>query len=302
MSNTQTLTTKTSRKKAFTIITTAYTVAGISACMTGWFMGMENILLMLAVADLVATVVIFGFSVRYKNSSFYDAYWSVIPIWIVLFYMIAAEPGMVNGIRAGIGLVLVLLWGVRLTYNWARGWTGLDHEDWRYGMLKQQSGKLYPLVNFSAIHLFPTVMVFLGCIPLYPAMFSSANPLNLWDLLAVLVTLGGIFVEGTADNQLRKFRLSKPPQSAIMNQGLWAYARHPNYFGEMTFWVGIFILGYAADPSWAWSSIGAILMISMFVFATGPMIDKRMLERRPDYRAYMNETWGLIPWFPKKKK
>ena len=250
-------------------------------------------------ADIAATVAIFVFSRLYKNSSFYDAYWSVIPPLIALYWTMAATAQGIDMTRAWLVVILVWLWGVRLTANWATFWPGLEHEDWRYGPIKTNAGKWNALADFSAIHLFPTVIVFAACLPIYAAVAMDARPLNALDYLAAAVTLIAILIELVSDIQLHRF-LTHRKSGEIMKTGLWALSRHPNYFGEWLFWAGLALFGLAAVPSaWWWVLPGAIAMLVMFLGASIPMIDKRSVERRPEYQAHMARVSGFVPWFPK---
>ena len=250
-------------------------------------------------ADIAATVAIFVFSRLYKNSSFYDAYWSVIPPLIALYWTMAATAQGIDMTRAWLVVILVWLWGVRLTANWATFWPGLEHEDWRYAPIKTNAGKWNAVADFSAIHLFPTVIVFAACLPIYAAVAMDARPLNVLDYLAAAVTLIAILIELVSDIQLHRFLTHRKP-GEIMKTGLWALSRHPNYFGEWLFWAGLALFGLAAVPSaWWWVLPGAIAMLIMFLVASIPMIDKRSVERRPEYQAHMARVSGFVPWFPK---
>ena len=260
-------------------------------------------------ADIAATVAIFIFSRLYKNSSFYDAYWSVIPPLIALYWAleataieataIEATAVAVDDTRAWLVIVLVWLWGIRLTVNWATYWPGLEHEDWRYGPIKTNAGKWNALADFSAIHLFPTVIVFVACLPIYAAVAMDARPLNWLDYVAAAVTALAIIIELLSDIQLHRF-LAHRKEGEIMKTGLWAYSRHPNYFGEWLFWAGLALFGIAAVPSaWWWVLPGSVAMLVMFLVASIPMIDKRSVERRPEYEAHMARVSGFVPWFPK---
>ena len=251
-------------------------------------------------ADIAATVAIFVFSRLYKNSSFYDAYWSVIPPLIALYWAMTATAQGVDMTRAWLVVILVWLWGIRLTANWATFWPGLEHEDWRYEPIKTNAGKWNALADFSAIHLFPTVIVFAACIPIYAAVAMDAQPLNWLDYLAATATLLAIFIALVSDIQLHRFLTYRKP-GEIMKTGLWALSRHPNYFGEWLFWAGLALFGVAAVPSaWWWVLPGAIAMLAMFLLASIPMIDKRSLARRPEYATHMQQVSGFMPWFPKR--
>jgi steroid 5-alpha reductase family enzyme len=284
------------RGRAFLLVLVAYLVALVVALVVGIGWSAEHPIAVAAAADFAATLVVFAFSVAFGNSSFYDPYWSVAPVAIGLYFALAGEPGAAVGGRQVVTLACVALWGARLTWNWARGWQGLGHEDWRYVDMRAQSGRLYWPVSFLAIHLFPTVVVFLGCLPLWPALAAGGRPLGALDALGAALCLGGTALELVADGQLRRFRLAGPPPEAILESGLWAWSRHPNYLGEILFWLGLAVLGLAAAGFAPWAWLGAAAIVVMFRFASLPMIEKRMLARRPGYAERQRRVSLLVPW------
>ena len=288
------------RTRAFLWITVAYLAALVAALLTGIALRHRHPIEIAFAADVAATLVVFGFSYVFDNSSFYDAYWSVIPPAIAVYFVAAAEPGAVPS-RQALVVLVVALWAVRLTWNWARGWTGLAHEDWRYVDLRASQGRLYWIVSFFGLHFFPTLAVFLGCLPLWLALGSGARPLGWLDVVGALGALGGTALELFADNQLRRFRLSNPPPGSTFEGGLWAWSRHPNYLGEILFWIGLAFFGAAASSFVWWGWLGAVAMVAMFRFASLPMIEKRMLARRPGYEERQRRVSLLIPWPPKAR-
>jgi steroid 5-alpha reductase family enzyme len=241
--------------------------------------------------------VIFFFSFAFNNSSMYDPYWSVAPLPIALFWAFHNPEGLT--VRSQLAVLLIIIWGVRLTYNWHRQWRGLGHEDWRYVDFRGRAGRRYWLVSLFGIHLFPTLMVFLGCLAIYPVMIMGSSDPGILDGVAVVITSGAILIEGTADSQLRAFTASKPPREAIMSSGLWAYSRHPNYFGEVSFWWGLFVFSIAADPSYWWTIAGPISITIMFLTVSIPMMEKRMLARRPGFAERQRTVPALAPWLRK---
>lgn len=287
------------RSAAFALVAFAYIVAFLAAQAVVQATPQWHPLMTIAVADAAATLAVFVFSRAFNNSSFYDAYWSVAPAVIALW--LALGPGSVEGLtpRQGLVLALVLLYAVRLTYNWARGWEGLEHEDWRYVDLRKKTGKLYWVVSLLGLHLMPTVMVYLGCLPLHSALVTGAAGFGPLDVLAAIVTLGAIVIEGLADEQLRAFRMSDQPEGAICTVGLWGYSRHPNYFGEISFWGGLCLFGVAAGAPW-WAAVGVVAMIGLFVGVSIPLAEKRSLVRRPHYAEHQRKVSMLLPWFPSR--
>lgn len=288
-----------SRARAFLVITAVYVVALVVAALVVRWAGPDaHPLRAVAFADLAATLAVFAASALVDNSSVYDAYWSVAPIAIAPW--LAAHPAAAGAplARQALVITLVTLWGLRLTYNWARGFENLAHEDWRYVELRRKTGRAYWLVSLFGIHAMPTVMVYLGCVALYPAL-TSPRPLGPLDALAAAVTLAAVAVELAADEQLRAFRKERR-EGEILARGLWAFSRHPNYFGEVSFWWGLFLFALAADPGAWWAGSGALAITLLFVFASIPMLDRRSVARRPAYAEHMKRVSALVPWFPRK--
>jgi steroid 5-alpha reductase family enzyme len=109
------------------------------AWFTTWFLnGSADLLWITFIADTIATIIIFIFSIAFKNASFYDPYWSVAPIAIVWYWN--AQGSHQCSLMNLLFMVAFIVWGIRLTLNWARGWKGLHHEDWRYTSAKKQTG------------------------------------------------------------------------------------------------------------------------------------------------------------------
>jgi steroid 5-alpha reductase family enzyme len=287
------------RTRAFLWITVAYLAALSAALITGIALRDRHPIEIAFAADVAATVVVYGFSYVFDNSSFYDAYWSVIPPAIALWFVAAASPDA-DVARQAIVVVLLTLWAVRLTWNWARGWTGLGHEDWRYVDLRASQGRLYWIVSFFGLHFFPTITVFLGCLPLWLALGEPARPLGWLDAIGAACALGGTALELFADNQLRAWKLKSPPPGSTFEGGLWAWSRHPNYLGEILLWIGLAFFGAGAAGFVWWGWVGAVVMVLMFRFASLPMIEKRMLARRPGYEERQRRVSLLIPWPPKR--
>jgi len=283
-----------SRPISFLLVIVAYVTAFAAAIVVAAFLGHESPLWTAFVADVAATLVVFGFSRELGNASVYDPYWSVAPLPIGWYWVEAAGAPEASGFRQGLVLLLVAVWGVRLTVNWARGWPGMHHQDWRYDKLREQSGPRWPWVNLGGIHLFPTVQVFLGCLPLW-AVATGTRGFGLLDLVAFAVTAGAIAIETVADEQLRAFHARKRP-GEICTEGLWARSRHPNYLGEMGFWWGLWLFGVAASPGdlW-WTAIGPVAITLMFRYASIPMLDERSVLRRPGYAEHMQRVPAVIP-------
>jgi steroid 5-alpha reductase family enzyme len=280
----------TSRRRGFAVVTGTYLVA---AGVAGLVAGGRHSLAATFWADIVATGVVFAASMAVFNASLYDPYWSVAPAVIVVAWVAASDAVAARGI---VVLVLVLIWAVRLTANWALGWRGLAHEDWRYVQIRRDTAGRVPwwLVNFTGIQLMPTLVVFAGLLPVWPAVTVPA-PLNPMDLVALAVTLGAIALEAAADHQIRHFTKNPANGGGIADGGLWRYSRHPNYLGEIAFWWGMWLFALAAAPRWWWTVLGPLAMVVLFVFVSVPLMDRRSLSRRPAYAEHMRRVPALLP-------
>jgi steroid 5-alpha reductase family enzyme len=248
-------------------------------------------------ADVAATLVVFAFSVALDNSSLYDPYWSVAPFPIGLYFALHSRRAFVlNNPRAVLVLALVAVWGVRLTHNFLRGWQGLEHEDWRYVDMRQKTGRAYWLVSLLGIHLFPTLIVFAGCLPMYVVMAPDMRPLHWLDAIACAVTAIAIAIEAIADAQLRRFKLRVDRRPGeVFERGLWAWSRHPNYFGEMLFWWGLWLFAVAAGPGHAWTVAGAIAITLLFHLVSIRLLETRMRDR-PGYAERIRTVPAFVPY------
>jgi steroid 5-alpha reductase family enzyme len=281
------------------LIGAAYVAAvAVAAVWLGWGPVTGRLWLDSLIADVLGTVVVFGFSRLYRNSSFYDAYWSVIPP-LLLYWWIESGFG-VDRVRCWLIAVVVVLWAVRLTANWVRGFPGLHHEDWRYPMLRDRAGRWEFAADLIGIHLIPTVQVFAGMLPVYVAVTRAGGGLEWLTAVAFVVGLAAVLVELVADVQLHRFVSDRRP-GEVMDHGLWAWSRHPNYFGEVSFWFALALFGVAAAPSDAWwLFLGVLAMLGMFLGASIPMMETRSLQRRPGYQDVIDRVPRLVPRPPRR--
>ena len=241
----------------------------------------------LLIADTVATIVCFIFSLIFKNSSVYDPYWSVAPIVIVIGYAI------VNGLNA-LGIVLlvaVCYWGIRLTANWAYTFKGLTHQDWRYTMLCEKTGKFYPIINFIGIHYVPTLVVY-GCILPAVMVIENKPEINALSIIFACVSVAAATMQGVADIQMHSYRKNRT--TPFIRKGLWHNSRHPNYLGEILMWWGIGLSVVCAMPNMWYLIFGAVANTVLFLSVSIPMADGRQ-SRKEGFAQYKAETRMLLP-------
>ncbi len=291
-----------SKSTSILLITAIYLLAGIAAWLL--FVKLTDIgtgaLWALFAADVLATIVVWAFGLLYENVSVYDPYWSVFPP--VVFLLWAIYTG-----NWSLPVILLLIaswyWGWRLTRNWVITFKGIAHEDWRYTKYRSLHPALFHLINFFGLNMVPTLVVFTAMLPglqLYQPSVSASglsaegglSSLSVAVLLlGCLICLASATIQLIADKQSHDFRAANPGQ--VCNVGLWKRGRHPNYFGEIQFWWGIWIM-YAAIYGFDWFILGPIAMTALFLGISIPLMEKRQLANKPAYADYRKQTRLLI--------
>lgn len=283
---------KSSRWASFLIVGGIYVVAGILGI---WIFRLFSLplWLRLLVADVAATVATFVFSLIFCNASVYDPYWSVQPIVILLAFSI----GTVMTPAKILLLIAVCLWGIRLTANWAYTFHGLNHQDWRYTMLKEKTACFYPIINFIGIHMVPTLVVY-GCTLPAVYVFGSTAAVNSGCVVFFCLSIGAVILQGTADCQMHRFRKNKT--GGFIRIGLWKHSRHPNYLGEILMWWGVGLFSHCLMPHEWYLLAGAAANTLLFLCVSIPMADGKQ-SRKDGFGEYKAQTRMLFP-LPKLHK
>lgn len=254
---------------------------------------LPDTLMRILVADVVATLFVWSVGLIFNTASVYDPYWSVQPLVILLALMIHRGVWDMGAI---VLLSLVALWSLRLTANFIYTFSDLSYQDWRYTMLREKSGKLYFFVNLFGINLFPTLVVYACIYPmlLYVERGGSAT-FNLLSLIGLVLCLIAILFETVADVQMQLFRSSPENKGKIIRVGLWKHNRHPNYFGEILMWWGVYAIVLALNPSIWFVFFGALINTLMFLVISIPMAERRLATYKQGFQEYCDETWMLFP-------
>ncbi len=248
--------------------------------------GMPEIWALLA-ADVIATVITWGFGLVYKNVSVYDPYWSVAPPVIFTAWAIRKSAFSLPVVLL---LVAVWYWGIRLTGNWIYTFNGLGHEDWRYTRYRNTlSPGLFHLTNFFGLNMMPTLVVFICMLP--GLGIFGADRANVLTWLGFAMCIASATIQLVADTQIHRFRENNPGR--FCNIGLWKNGRHPNYFGEIQMWWGVWVM-YASCRGFDALISGPIAMTALFVFISIPMMERRQLDNKPGYAEYRKNTRMLI--------
>lgn len=198
--------------------------------------------------------------------------------------------------------LFVIAWGLRLGLHIGSRAIGKG-EDWRYTAWRKQWGRWFAVRSLLQNFLFQGLLLLLVLSPLYVVATYCGHfeDFNALTFLGLAIFTIGFSTEIIADLQLRRFLKSKPPKNAIMQSGLWRYSRHPNYFGEVTLWWGIWLM--VVSLPWGWLAIiGPITITTLILFVSGvPLLEKKYATN-PAFRDYAKRTSVFVPWKPKKDK
>lgn len=277
---------KNSRGASFAVIALIYVIAGAAGFAV--YSALDfGVWINLFTADVAATVVTYVFSVLFENASVYDPYWSVQPMVIVFAFALGKEITLLRALL----FAAIIYWGMRLTANWAYTFGGLKYQDWRYTMLKERTGKLYPIINFIGIHMVPTLIVY-GCV--LPAVYAFENDVraNAMSVAFICVSFFAASLQLVADTQMHRYRADR--DAPFMRHGVWKYSRHPNYLGEILMWWGVALSVVSACPDKWYLAVGALANTALFLTVSIPMADGRQ-SQKAGFEQYKEETRMLLP-------
>ena len=239
---------------------------------------------------LTAFVVLWPISVRKQDASIVDFVWA--PGFVLQISVALALFGALDA-RAALVLCLVLAWSIRLSRTLIGRRLREGHEDPRYTSLRQSWGPSFWWKSLFVVFALQAVLQWLVVLGAIAAATASGQVLGWAAWAGVLLAISGIALEAVADLQLDRFKQSAGP-GKLLTTGLRRYVRHPNYSGEILFWVGIAVIGLEGG---AWLAlISPILMAALLVLVSGaPMLDERLSETRAGYDEYRSRTPGFFP-------
>ncbi|HEY1489359.1 MAG TPA: DUF1295 domain-containing protein [Micromonosporaceae bacterium] len=245
--------------------------------------------------------------ITYEHS-WVDRIWSIIPIPYVAVF---AGFAHFRDARLDLMLGLVVLWGARLTFNFARkGGYRPGGEDYRWQVLRERMPKWqFQLFNLFFITIYQNLLLLLICLPAYTA-YRHRGSFGLLDVLAALVFLAFLIGETVADQQQWNFHAWKrteiaagrEPDPRFLQSGLFRFSRHPNFFFEQAQWWVVFCFGAIAAGSVLQPTVlGAVLLTLLFVGSTR-FTESISKSKYPEYAEYQATTSAVIPWLPSRPK
>ena len=232
----------------------------------------------------------FFISLIHKRNDVADVAWGlgfVLLAW-VSFYLSGN-----SGLRGLLVCLLVSVWGLRLAWHIHSRNKGKP-EDYRYQNWRTQWGKWFYLRSYLQVYLLQGVLLFVIALPVLVITQSSMTSFGVLDFIGLAVWLFGFYFEVTGDAELARFIKNPQNKGKLMQSGLWAYTRHPNYFGEVTLWWGIWLIAIVL-PNGLFAVVGPLTITYLILNVSGiPMLEKKM-EQHPDFAEYKRKTSKFIP-------
>ncbi|MDQ5969490.1 MAG: hypothetical protein QG593_6, partial [Patescibacteria group bacterium] len=199
-------------------------------------------------------------------------------------------------------VILTIIWGVRLAAHILTRNRG-KVEDYRYAAWRKQWKSLFYIRSYLQVFLLQGLLLIIVALPvILTAGLVNSFQITVWAVAGLLLWTIGFLTETFADLQLRKFLNAKPAKGSVLQTGLWKYSRHPNYFGEVLQWWGIWLIMLSTSLSVEiklLGLLGPITITSLILFVSGiPLLEKKALQN-PEYKKYAQKTSKFILWDPK---
>ncbi len=261
-------------------------------------MTMPDILLFNLALSAALFAALWLLSIRLKDPSFIDAWWAlgvVVLAWATFVQLPTPGAHALALLALGTG------WGLRLGIYLLWRW-GKHGADRRYAKLAENARKQHGLgfAAFSLLWVFAPQLLLQFVVAL-PVMLGQTNADAAWTIVAqagLVLAIFGIVYEGVADAQLAHFKSLASNAGKVMNQGLWRYSRHPNYFGDMCAWWGMWLI--AADAGFGYLTLpGPLLLTYLLTRVSGaPTTEPHLARTKPEYGEYVRRTSAFVPMPP----
>lgn len=229
-----------------------------------------------------------------KNVGFVDLVWGLGFMMLALIVQQALGADLTYTFM--IVFTLVMVWGARLSIHLASRFDP-KKEDWRYAAMRKKSNRHFIWKSYFSVFMTQGIFMMLIATPLMVA--AIIDDVNTWQVvLGSGIWAVGFIVETVGDMQLAKFRKNRTKKDQFITSGLWKYSRHPNYFGEVTMWWGLFVI--VATTDYYWLALISPLVITYLILAVSgvPLMESKWKTNKK-YQAYAKKTSVLVPWPPK---
>lgn len=247
-----------------------------------------------AMAVLVYVTAVFAVALRLGRNDIADTAWGPGFIVVALAAALAGNPSP----RGLFVLLLVTLWGARLALHIGRRQRGRK-EDPRYAKWRENWGRRQLLGAYLQVFLLQGLLMLVISLPVIAVLRVGGPPPGALDLFGTLLWIAGYAFEAVGDRQFARFLADESNRGRIMDRGLWRYTRHPNYFGEVLLWWGIYVI--ALSVPWGWATvIGPVTITVLILFVSGVPLAEAQMSGNTDYQDYSRRTSRFVPLPPKE--
>lgn len=264
----------------------------------------------LAIVIFGAVTLVWLISLLARDASIIDIFWGFgfSLVGLVCLYLASGRFDVMPSNYLLLMGLMPILWGLRLTLYLAK--RNLGHgEDGRYVAMRKRSGlteMTWRMRALFSIYWGQGLLILIVSAPVWVAFaFGKETEIGALAIIGALMWLAGVLFEAIGDAQLVAFLKKNADYDGpyenkpVLDTGLWAWTRHPNYFGNALLWWGIFVV--ACSVPWGWTSIvGPLIMTMLLMRVSGRDLLERKLKKRPAYRDYVERTSSFIPRPPKK--
>jgi steroid 5-alpha reductase family enzyme len=198
-------------------------------------------------------------------------------------------------------LVMVAVWGARLGVHLSIRVFGDPHEDRRYAAMRKKYDPHFWLKSLGIVFLLQGLIMWFVALPVVATFAVDRGSVRLAVAVSGIIFWGiGFFFESVGDFQLARFRANPLNKGLVLNSGLWALTRHPNYFGDFAVWWGLWLFSVACGAP-LWTIVSPAVMSLFLMKVSGvTLLEQDIAERRPGYTEYVRSTNAFFPG-PKKR-
>jgi steroid 5-alpha reductase family enzyme len=166
--------------------------------------------------------------------------------------------------------------------------------------MRRHFGARWRWLSLVQVFLLQAILIWFVAMPVVAALLSSRAPPGWLDWAGTALAACGLLIETVADSQLARFRPQHDGRGRVLERGLWAWSRHPNYVGEALLWWGFFLLGFSAAQRW-WLALSPLLVCFLLTQVSAVAVEDGIEGRRPGYAAYKRRVGAFIPWPPRRR-
>lgn len=262
---------------------------------------MSQILITNLAVIAVSLFILWGVSIRIRDASIIDIFWGPgFGIVALTTFILTDAPG-----PSGLLLTaFACLWSIRLGTHLAGRW--LSHgrkEDARYIAMRNKAGPSFGRRSLVTVYGLQGALMWIISLPLQIGISQSTGAtFGVATALGCILFTAGFVMEALADAQLRDFKANPKNEGKIMSQGIWAWSRHPNYFGNACLWWGFFLIATDA-PFGVFTIASPVIMTFLLLRVSGvALLERRMARAKPEYLEYQQSVNAFVPLPPSWKR